>query len=540
MKFENKGKWLKEAEDKLAAYDTQEHPDLLDGDNKVCTFEDDEMHDFEEDELDVVEEDDTLDSPEEEEDALMLDESFQKNEASKKTFSVRRLDSRTIKLKDNAGKLYLMQLTDFGPSNLEADIEDYVKDKLHGKLLNLDYDHDAGRGIMDVMIESSQKNEDNSRWKELSYSTKDNMQLVLHFGDYYATVNFSPFRNKQEVTIGKDFNVLAKKSGFSTIEQAKDWAEKALKRAIKGQKIESSQKNEDNASELKKELNNLYRGIGWAEWDYFKEGLAYSTNFKPDGMSDSDLEKMTNASGIAKVKKVKEIRNYSSMEDFDAKDFRPDDKIIVTKKPMSSQFHGESSQKNEDFDTYAIAWQEFDRQDRIVGKQKEFKTAKARDSFVQKLKDSPKFYKILGYSDPEITESSQKNEDRPNNSSSLPYVVADSRLQPIEYFKDARTANDYVMSVKKKSGIKTKDLDMFIYQTDDLRKRQTQRYGKTFESSQKNEANIDEEAAYKLAELLCGNINYKQAEFTNIRRQMQGHKLKVDFKGKTITINCLS
>ena len=103
--------------------------------------------------------------------------------------------------------------------------------------------------------------------------------------------------------------------------------------------------NEDNMSELKKELDFLYRGIGWAEWDYFKEGLAYISNFKPEGMTDEDLEKMINASGIAKVKQVKDIKNYSDMEDFNPEDFNPDDKIILTKKPMSNQFYSESFSK---------------------------------------------------------------------------------------------------------------------------------------------------------------------------------------------------
>ena len=39
MNFENKGKWLKEAQDKMAARDTMEDPDFLDGDDKVLTFE---------------------------------------------------------------------------------------------------------------------------------------------------------------------------------------------------------------------------------------------------------------------------------------------------------------------------------------------------------------------------------------------------------------------------------------------------------------------------------------------------------------------
>ena len=43
MNFENKGKWLKEAQDKMAARDTMEDPDFLDGDDKVLTFEEEEL-----------------------------------------------------------------------------------------------------------------------------------------------------------------------------------------------------------------------------------------------------------------------------------------------------------------------------------------------------------------------------------------------------------------------------------------------------------------------------------------------------------------
>lgn len=45
MKFENKGLWMKEAEDKLASYNKQEHPDYVQGDDEICTLktEDDEL-----------------------------------------------------------------------------------------------------------------------------------------------------------------------------------------------------------------------------------------------------------------------------------------------------------------------------------------------------------------------------------------------------------------------------------------------------------------------------------------------------------------
>ena len=51
--------------------------------------------------------------------------------------------------------------------------------------------------------------------------------------------------------------------------------------------------------------------------------------------------------------------------------------------------------------------------------------------------------KVEVFTEPELrfVESAQKNEDKPNNSSSLPYAVANSRLQPIEYFKDVKTAS---------------------------------------------------------------------------------------------------
>lgn len=73
MKFENKGKWIKEAEDKLAARDTMEDPDFLDGDDKVLTFEEEELDnvpsdkEFEEEQLDEDSlGEDSLDEPDEE------------------------------------------------------------------------------------------------------------------------------------------------------------------------------------------------------------------------------------------------------------------------------------------------------------------------------------------------------------------------------------------------------------------------------------------------------------------------------------------
>ena len=325
MKFENRGKWLKEAEDKLAAYDTQEHPDFLDGDNKVCTFEDDEITNFEEDDLDVVEEDDTLDSPEDEEMDLAM-------EAAMPPMGQR----KRIEFEDDIVRVY------DGNKEIYAGAEDYepMQDE-DWKWDNANKYYKFDKYIK-VCCESSQKNE--SRTID-DIPTRD---LGKCLKAYRAKTKDMKLLNSTAIAkeFQKVFN-LDYAPSVLMVDKIIDNMPKEYTEAKFKSTSESSQKNEDNASELKKELNDLYRGIGWAEWDYFKEGLAYSTNFKPGGMSDNDLEKMINASGIAKVKKVREIRNYSSMEDFDPKDFRPDDKIIVTKKPMSSQFHGESLQKNE-------------------------------------------------------------------------------------------------------------------------------------------------------------------------------------------------
>ena len=408
MKFENRGKWLKEAEDKLAAYDTQEHPDFLDGDDKVCTFEDDEVANFEEDDLDIVEEDDTLDSPEDEEMDLAM-------EAAMPPMGQR----KRIEFEDDIVKVY------DGNKEIYAGAEDYepMQDE-NWQWDNANKYYKFGKYIK-VCCESSQKNEESVNYTEVHVTRTIEESEYFHIEErnnkYYiidhpsissknafssidaAKKQLKDYYSRQFGNKNVKVESSQKNEGKVTAQKFKNWPKRSqVKTAIdrvdeklfnklmnefclnvakgdyfpqtivKNGKLlfaltdepitldsienyftedeylfESSQKNEDNASELKKELNDLYRGIGWAEWDYFKEGLAYSTNFKPNEMSDIDLEKMINASDIAKVKKVREIKNHSSMEDFDPKDFRPDDKIVVTKKPMSSQFHGESSQKNE-------------------------------------------------------------------------------------------------------------------------------------------------------------------------------------------------
>ena len=51
------------------------------------------------------------------------------------------------------------------------------------------------------------------------------------------------------------------------------------------------------------------------------------------------------------------------------------------------------------YEDYAVAWQEFDRNDRIVTKRKEFKTEKQLKAFVEKLEQKNNFYQILAFSD---------------------------------------------------------------------------------------------------------------------------------------------
>lgn len=55
----------------------------------------------------------------------------------------------------------------------------------------------------------------------------------------------------------------------------------------------------------------------------------------------------------------------------------------------------------ESFNTFALAWQEFDRNDRPVGKTKEFSSEAAMIKFADKVEQKNNFYRILGYSYPD-------------------------------------------------------------------------------------------------------------------------------------------
>jgi hypothetical protein len=49
---------------------------------------------------------------------------------------------------------------------------------------------------------------------------------------------------------------------------------------------------------------------------------------------------------------------------------------------------------------YEIAWQEFDRNDRIVTKRKAFKTEEGRAKFIERISYKASFYCIYGTRDP--------------------------------------------------------------------------------------------------------------------------------------------
>ena len=51
--------------------------------------------------------------------------------------------------------------------------------------------------------------------------------------------------------------------------------------------------------------------------------------------------------------------------------------------------------------TFAIAWTEFDRNDRLVSKSKEFKTEAAMVKFGMRLEDKANFNEIIGLSYPD-------------------------------------------------------------------------------------------------------------------------------------------
>ena len=105
------------------------------------------------------------------------------------------------------------------------------------------------------------------------------------------------------------------------------------------------------------------------------------------------------------------------------------------------------------FTTYAVRWQEFDRNDRVVTKEREFKTAKAREAFIIKLEEKDSFFQILAYSDPDtVTESTSPNdpsftiEYREEGKVKHSTVKASSESEALTLFKN--TANDQGRNVQ--------------------------------------------------------------------------------------------
>ena len=60
---------------------------------------------------------------------------------------------------------------------------------------------------------------------------------------------------------------------------------------------------------------------------------------------------------------------------------------------------------------------------------------------------------------------------------------------------------------------------------------------KIIESAKKNEG-LAEDAAYAIAELMAGNLTYKNSGFTNIRTKRGGSKdVYVEYNGKKVTVS---
>lgn len=152
MKFENVGKWMKEAEENKLVFDNREPADYLNGDDEICTLktEDDESDyddDFSGELLDEVESEDfedELDRPEEEEDAIAMSESMPPMSQRKR-----------IEFEDDIVRVY------DGNKEIYAGAEDYepMQDE-DWKWDNANKYYKFGKYIK-VCCESAQKNEEN-------------------------------------------------------------------------------------------------------------------------------------------------------------------------------------------------------------------------------------------------------------------------------------------------------------------------------------------------------------------------------------------
>lgn len=68
------------------------------------------------------------------------------------------------------------------------------------------------------------------------------------------------------------------------------------------------------------------------------------------------------------------------------------------------------SYKNANQQEWGLRWTEFGRDDRIVTKEKLFKTEEARLKYISKLEEKDNFYEILAYSDSNSDSSSESDQ----------------------------------------------------------------------------------------------------------------------------------
>ena len=64
---------------------------------------------------------------------------------------------------------------------------------------------------------------------------------------------------------------------------------------------------------------------------------------------------------------------------------------MMSDKNLSEKYYSETEYP------FGVEWIEFNKEDRMVRKDKFFKTSKAMDKFIEKLEQKNNFYKISGY-----------------------------------------------------------------------------------------------------------------------------------------------
>ena len=157
MKFENKGKWVKEAEEKALVHDNMENPDYLDGNNEVLTFTGEE-DEFDGDILNDVEED--LNYPEE--DTTDINEGFITKKKFEKWNKIPQVKDAIAKVDKKRLEQLMDEFTKMTDSNEEFPPIAIKNGKLVFALTNdeITIDSIAKEWFADEYIfESAQKNE---------------------------------------------------------------------------------------------------------------------------------------------------------------------------------------------------------------------------------------------------------------------------------------------------------------------------------------------------------------------------------------------